>query len=48
MEDIERDRYNFIDGCGVILIECVRKVMEELNIGIVYEGVKLFEILFVF
>ena len=48
VEDIERDRYNFTDGCGAISTECARKVTEELNIGTVYEGVKLPEIPSVF
>lgn len=48
MDDVEWDKYNFIDGCGFILIKCVMKVIESLNLEILYEGIKLLVILLVF
>ena len=40
VEDIERDRYNFTDGCGFISTECAKRITENLNIETVYEGIK--------
>ena len=40
VEDIERDNYNFTDGCGFISTECAERVTENLNIETLYEGIK--------
>ena len=48
VEDVERDKYNFTDGCGFISTECAKRVTENLNIETVYEGIKSPEIPSVF
>ena len=46
--DVERDRYNFTDGCGFISTECAKRVIETLNLEALYKGVKSPEIPSVF
>lgn len=48
VEDIERDKYNFTDGCGFISTECAKRITENLNIETLYEGIKSPEIPSVF
>lgn len=38
--DVERDKYNFTDGCGFISTECAQQVTHKLDIENVYEGIK--------
>ena len=46
--DIERDKYNFTDGCGFISTECALIVAEKLNLQTVYKDIKSPEIPSVF
>lgn len=46
--DVERDKYNFTDGCGFISTESAQQVTDNLNIENVYEGIKRPEIPSVF
>lgn len=38
--DVERDKYNFTDGCGFISTECALLVTEKLNLETVYQDIK--------
>ena len=40
VDDVERDKYNFTDGCGFISTKCALKVTESLNLETLYEGIK--------
>ena len=46
--DVERDKYNFTDGCGFISTECALRVTEKLNLQTLYKDVKSPEIPSVF
>lgn len=46
--DVERDKYNFTDGCGFISTECALRITEKLNLQTVYKDVKSPEIPSVF
>ena len=46
--DVERDKYNFTDGCGFISTECAQRVTEKMNLETVYKDVKAPEIPSVF
>lgn len=38
--DVERDKYNFTDGCGFISTECAQRVIETLDLETVYRDIK--------
>ena len=46
--DVERDKYNFTDGCGFISTECALRVTKKLNLQTLYKDVKSPEIPSVF
>ncbi|PFX23271.1 uncharacterized protein LOC111333194 [Stylophora pistillata] len=40
VDDVERDNYNFTDGCGFISTKYASKVTESLKLKTLYEGIK--------
>ena len=40
VDDVERDKYNFTDGCGFISTECALRVTEKLNLETMYKDIK--------
>lgn len=48
VDDVERDKFNFTDGCGFISTQCAQQVTNNLNIETVYESIKSPEIPSVF